>query len=794
MWQSLVTKIRKGAIINIFGLLLGLFASIIILLFVKYENSFDSQNSNFSDIYRIRSITYKNGAMTMNSVLSAPPMGETLVNSFPEIMGYVRIFTQKDCILEAEQKKMEVKEVAYIDNSIFDIFTINLISGDPQTCLQYPNTAILSESMASAFFGKEDPIGKTLKLNNDLVFKVTGIYKDFPTNSHIHFQTILSYNTPNWLKQKYDNTWDMFFVRTYLLLNKGANIQDLEKKCTKLFNENKPESYGNDQWEMKLQPLSEIHLNSQYRGEIEEGGNGKMNNVLIVAAFLILVIAWLNYINLATAQSLDRAKEVGICKVVGFSRSYLIIKFLKESLIINIIAVIISLAFVLLIKPYIANVLQADLSFAYWDVWFIIKLLLVFILGAFLAGIYPAFILSSFNPIQTLRGKVGISTGGAIGVRKVLLGFQFGISTILIFFTLVIHMQSKLMLNKDLGIDLTNILVIKGENLNTSDSISIHRIESFKDALRHLPEVKNVASTNSLPANAFYTDDVYSDIQQKAEKSQFSILHVDYEYFNVFDLKPVSGRVFSRDFLSDINTVVVSRAGSPKLGFNSNEEIINHKVDRNYGAKGRVVIGVVDDIQISSWQTIGAPSIFFLDPEEKRFIAVKLNSEINLSTTNKIKKVWGEYFPNELFRYFDLDESYKMLYKNEVRNSNILAGFSLLAIIVACIGLWGLAQFTIIHRRKEIGIRKILGFKAMDIVDLINREFLTIVLVACLISIPIAWYLSSKWLESYAVKINLAWWMPLVPFLFVSLITVLMVSFYTIKTAIQDPAKAIKED
>jgi putative ABC transport system permease protein len=730
--------------------------------------------------------------MEINSVFASPPMGRTIVNTFPEVKDFVRIFTERG-VFEAEQNKFEVNEVAYVDNSIFTIFTLPLVAGNPQSCLEEPNTVALSESLANTFWGKENPIGKTLRFNKDQIFKVTGVYKDIPANSHFHFKLLISYNTPNWLRRSHENTWDMFFTKTYLLINKNANIQELEKKGTKLFNDNKHRNYAESHWEMRLQPLGEIHLESDYQGEIEQGGNGRMNNVLTVAAFLILIIAWLNYINLASAQSLDRAKEVGIRKVVGFSRSYLIRQFLTETLITNVTALILSIGSVLLIKPYFSQMLEVDLSFKYWSFGFILLLFLIFILGAFLSGIYPAFILSSFNPIQTLKSKIGISAGG-IGIRKILLGFQFGISAILIFITLVIYLQSHLMLNKDLGIDIKNTLVIKGDNLNTRDSMSINTMEAFKSSLLSLPEIKDITCSNSLPAKGYFIDDIHSDIQQEIDKRQFNILVVDYNYFKTFNLEPIAGRIFSKDFSSDRRAVVITKNGVNKLGFNNMEEIIGHKVNRDYGAKNTTVIGIIDEIQSGSWQAMSNPSIFYLNPIEKKYIAIKFNRKYNTETINKIRNIWNEYFINELFRYFDLEESYRDIYKNEVRNSKLLAVFSLLAIFVACIGLWGLTQFTIIHRTKEIGIRKILGFKIFDIVWLINKEFLTVVLIASLISIPVAWYLSYKWLESYATKISLSWWMAVIPLIVVALITVLIISYYTIKIAMSDPVKAIKED
>lgn len=793
MKNLLFSKQRKGFAINIIGLLLGISASIMILLFVKYEASYDTYHANFSDIYRIRYISHKNGEIDMNSVLASPPMGNAIMSTFPEVKDFTRIFTQHDCIFEVEQKKFEVKDVAYVDNSIFTIFTIPLIIGDAQSCLEEPNSIALSESVATTFFGKENPTGKMIKLNNEHIFQVTGIYKDIPSSSHFSFKILMSYNTPHWLKIQHENTWDMLFTRTYLLIDKNSNIPELEKKGTKLFNDHKPGSYAESEWEMQLQPLREIHLKSDYQGEIEQGGNGKMNNVLTVAAILILIIAWLNYINLSSALSLDMAKEVGVRKVFGFPRSWFVRQFLTESLVTNLIALTLSIISVLLIKPYFSRLLEINLSFKYCDSGFVLLLLFIFILGSFLSGSYPAFILSSFNPIQTLKGKVGISTGRT-GVREILLGLQFGISAILIFITLVIYFQSDLMLTKDLGVDIKNTVVIKGGNLDTSDSLSVNKMEGFKSALLNLPEIKNVTSSNSLPANTYYIDDIHSDRQQEIDKSSFSIAFVDYDYFKTFGIEPIEGRVFSKDFPSDKNAVVVTKSGAHKLGFNNPEDIINHKVNRQYGAKNMSVVGIINDIQLYKWQAIPIPYIFYLVPTENKYIAIKLNREYSSETVDKIRNVWNEFFGNELFRYFNLEESYKNIYVNEVRSRKLLAFFSLLAIFVACIGLWGLTRFTITHRRKEIGLRKIVGAKVFEIICLINKEFLTLVFIACLVAIPVAWYLSSKWLENYATKITLSWWMAIIPLLVISFITVFIISYDTIRTAMTDLVKAIKED
>lgn len=399
--------------------------------------------------------------------------------------------------------------------------------------------------------------------------------------------------------------------------------------------------------------------------------------------------------------------------------------------------------------------------------------------------------MSSFNPVDVLKGKIGTSSGG-IGVRKALLMFQFFISALLIFLTIVVFQQTQYLLKTDLGIDIKNTLVVKGSNLENKDSLVI----AFKDELITYPEFSTVTSANCLPANGDFLDNIWSDKQSDKDKKLFTVVFTDYNYIPGLEVKLIAGRNFSKDFPSDKNAVIISESGIKQLGFNDAEEALKFKTNREYGPKDRdmPIIGVVKDIKMGNLQKQSFPVIIYLKPNQKRFFAIKSKQELNQNTVATIKSVWKKHFGVELFRNFVLDESYNKLYTNEIRNSKVLALFSVLAIFVSIIGLWGLAYFSIKQRIKEIGIRKVLGFKVIDIVELINVDFLKLVGISCCIAIPLAWYLSIKWLENYANRIELQGWYFISPILAVALITTITISFYTIKAAISNPVEALRNE
>jgi putative ABC transport system permease protein len=782
--------LKKNSILNIFGLSIGVAAFVIILLYVKYEQSFDKHHKNYSRIYRIRSVDSRNNEEILDAITAPPPLGPAIISECPEVKCFVRFFTQDESIITIENQKFVEDRLSYVDSTLLNIFTIPLIAGNPENCLDEPNTAIISESNAKKYFGSENPVNRTFKLNDGLIFKITGVFKDIPSNSHFHFNIFMSYNSPHWINTWYRNAWDMYITRTYLLLDKNAAIAKLEGKINRITTDNQPDIYRNETWTRKLQSMASIHLNSNKRNEFEQNGNGKIVLILTIVAFIILIISWINYINISTARSIARAKEVGICKVAGHSKMQLILNFLAESLIMNIVVIAIALGLVGLLITPASGLANAKLSFSHWSLGFSSIIILVFLSGSFLSCLYPAFVLSSFNTVETLKGKVGLSAG-SIGLRKILLVLQFVISVAIIMVTMVIYFQTRYMLRDDLGIDIKNTLVIKGNNIEGNDSLQLSRYEAFKQQLAEYPEVNSVAASNSLPANTGFTDAVWSDIQRKDENKELRVLYVDYNYIPALKIPVAAGRNFSKDFPSDKTAAIVSKEAARYLGFDKVDDILNHKTYRVFGDSGKHVVGVTEDFKMTSLQITDPPQIMYLNPAEKRFIAIKSEKEIDSRLIEKAETGWNEFFGDELFRYFILEDSYKKLYDNDVRNNLILAIFSFISIFTAMLGLLGLAYYTITRRTKEIGIRKAIGITVPGILRLILFDFIKLILIASVIALPIGYYFASDWLENYANRISIQWWYFLVPVLFVIVVTVITVGYHTIRIALANPVKAL---
>lgn len=791
--NSLVKKIKRISLLNLIGLSIGIVSSIFILLFITTERNFDKHHKNFNKIYRIHAIDYKNNEVLVDAILAPPPLGPAIVSQCPEVQSFVRFFPQREAIITIDNQKYEEEKLSYVDSSLFQIFTIPLIAGNSQTCLNEPNTAIISEANAKKYFGKESPLGKTFKLNNEFTFKVTGVFRDIPANSHFHFNIFMSYNTPHWLKKWHDNTWDMYFTKTYLLIDEKANIKQLEEKINKITKDNKPVIYKNDTWTRKLQALGSIHLYSNHRAEFEQNGNGKIVLILTFVAFLILIISWINYINISTAKSLNRAKEVGIYKVVGYEKKQLIVNFLTESLVVNLIALVLAFGVVFLLMKPVSDFLHVQLSFANWGWGFSTVLVIIFLTGTFLSGIYPAFVLSSFNPVETIKGKIGLSAG-SVGLRKILLVFQFVISIAIIMVTMIIYFQTRYMLHRDLGVDIKNTLILKGNNIQGNDSVYLSKSETFKQKLAENPELSSVAAANSLPANTSFTDGTWSDIQRKDENKELRVSYVDYNYISTLNIQMLAGRNFSKDFPADKMGAIVSEKAAKQLGFNKVEDIINHKTYRVYGDSGKHVIGVVKDFKMTSLQLAEPPQILYLNPAEKRFIIIKAVREFDHQFIAKVETIWKEFFGDEMFRYFILEDSYNKLYESDVHNSIILAIFSFISIFTAMLGLLGLAYFTITQRTKEIGIRKVIGNTVLEIIGLILFDFIKLILIASVIALPLGYYFASGWLENYANRISIQWWYFILPVLVVSIITVITVSYYAIRTALANLVKALREE
>ena len=788
---------KAFSIINIVGLALGVAACILILQYVAFELSYDNFHKNGSEIYRVKQDRYNDGKLSTEWAAGAYAVGNSFKDAFPEVQDYVKLLRRGVAIADYGEKSLKVEKVYLSSPSFFSIFSYPLLEGDAKSVLAEPNTIVLSKSLAEKLFGKETAMGKTIQLNKTKSFKVTGIYADMPTNTHLKADILISYAT--FLNDvKPDNpelAWQWDGCLTYLKLRDGTNVPALEAKFPALIDKLAGEEHKKYKSAAVylLQPLRDIHLYSHYMMEAEPNGDGKTVYLLLGIAFFIVVIAWVNYVNLATARAINRAKEVGVRKAVGSLRSQLIWQFMTESVLLNGFAVILALLFVALALPKFNEISGQQLSFGLLgSKLFWLPLAGLFVVGAFFSGLYPAFVLSGFKPVAVLKGKV-LATRQGIVLRKSLVVFQFAASLFLLVGTLAVFQQIRYMREQSLGINIDQTLVINPPIIAT-DSTYMRQMVAFKEELLRNTGIKSIAASTVVPGQP--SDWNAGGIRLKGaddnKGKQYRIIGVDYDFINAYDLKLVAGRNFSKEFGADPKAVIFNKMAIKQLGFNNSQDAIGKEID--FWGEMFTIVGVTDNFHQQSLKDAYEPLILRLIPDLRGYFSVKLTPGTADKSIATIRSEWNHFFPGNPFEYTFLDERFNEQYRADQRFGQVFGIFTGLAILVACLGLFGLASFTTAQRTKEIGIRKVLGSSVFAIVEMLYREFAILVLISFVIAAPIAWYAVSKWLTSYAFRTDIQWWLFVLPFVLVLLIAFLTVSFQSIKAALMNPVKSLRSE
>src|SRR6185437_4613947 len=624
--------------------------------------------------------------------------------------------------------------------------------------------------------------------------------KDAPGNTQLKPNMLLSYST--FVKMNTDssgngpeNAWEWDGCLTYLLLRKDANPAAVEKKFTPIAEK----FVGADMKKYnaavvyKLQPLNDIHLYSHYMMEPGETGDGKTVYLLLGIAFFIVIIAWVNYINLATSRAITRAREVGVRKAIGSRRSQLVYQFLSESAVMNGIALVLAILIVMIAIPGFNSLSGQSLSFTLFTKYqFWLSLAALFITGVFLSGLYPAFVLSGFNPIEVLKGNMGSTKQNSV-LRKSLVIFQFAVSLFLLIGTVTVYKQIQYMRQQSLGINIEQTLVVSPPSVGI-DSTYLQKMTAFKRELSQYPSIKNVTVSTSIPGepvgwNAGGIKLVGAD---ENTQKQYRAIGVDYDYMKTYGLKIIAGRIFSRSFGSDDSAVIFNRKAVEQLGFNNPEEALNKRIDF-WGGK-YLIVGVTENFHQQSLQDAYEPLILRLIPAVTGYLSVKTNGADAGKTINVVKGEWNKFFPGNTFDYFFLDEHFNDQYKADQRFGQVFGLFTGLAILVACMGLFGLASFTTLQRTKEIGVRKVLGASVFNILKLLYREFALLLMIAFVIAVPVAWFATSNWLQGYAFRIIVHWTYFVIPFITIVAIALITVSFQSIKAAIANPAKSLRSE
>ena len=792
-WRSL-SKSKGFTAINILGFALGLAACLLIVFYVVDELSYDQYNEYADRIYRVNE-DLKLGDNKVQYAVAMPPLAETLKRDFPDVENAARIKKASISVKKGNQYLIENNAV-FADPEVFDVFTLPLIYGDKTSVLTQPNTVVISASAARKYFNKTDVVGQILILPRYNDLKITGVMQDMPQQSHFRADFLIA--MVSWPDSRADE-WLRSDYNTYVLLQKGANYRNLEAQFPALLKkystEQMQKAVGNniDEFEKKgnyfrlsLMPLTDIHLHSNMTGDLGVNGTVQYVYIFAVTALLILLIACVNFTNLSTACSSNRAREVGVRKVVGSSRKSLIAQFLLESVVVTFIAAIIALIIVFISLPFFNQLSGKNILI---NADFFLRLIPVLLSGiliiGLIAGLYPAFFLSSFQPVNVLKGKIQTGFKDS-GLRSFLIVFQFSISIFLIINTLVIYHQLKYIQTRDVGFNRNQVLV-----LQNAFELGNHA-QTFKEEVKQLPGVINVTLTGFLPTSGNRNTSVYcKDATNDPKKSIFpQSWRVDEDYIQTLGMNIVKGRNFSSLLPTDSNALIINETAAKFLGF---ADPINKTLYKTDGVKAYTIIGVVKDFNFTSLRENVTPVVMTLNADNGS-LAIRVQGKNISALLTQLENKWNGLAPAGNFQYSFMDTDFEAIYRSEQRMGQIFLLFTTLAISIACLGLFGLSAYAAEQRNKEIGIRKVLGASIQSITTMLSKDFIKLVFLAILIASPIAWYATHQWLQNFAYRIDIDWWMFAVAGLGAIFIAMLTISFQAIKAALANPVKSLRTE
>lgn len=803
--KSAIRNVKRHpfiSFVNIFGLTVGLTCCLLILAYVINEKSYDKFNKNAGDIYRVTRTFYSaNGTESLHLASVAPPFGPLLQNAFSDIKKITRLWPQNAVPFKYGDKLFNEKCAFFADENLFSVFTIPVLRGDPATALTGPYSVMLTEEVAKKYFDGADPMNKVIVLNNGKhPYKVTGIFKPFPANSHLHPQILMSFSTlkdPDvYGEEALTRMFNHNAFYTYLLFPPNYNIAQIEKQLPDFLDKYVHLNHlaGNIKTHqatgLGLQKLADIHLYSHSDSEIEPNGDIKRVYIFSAIALFILLIACINYMNLSTARSVLRAREIGVRKVVGAQRKEIISQFLSESILITWLALLLALFITTLIMPVINKVANQHLSMDVLLQWWVLLpvLALPFLIGL-ISGTYPALFMSSFVPVKALKGVLNIGSGN-VSFRKVLVVIQFSVSIILIVATAVVYRQLQYMQNKDLGFNKEHILTLKyGPDM-------LKQYNPFKADLLKNAAIKTVGKSSYVPSDRLLSSSdaaVMHGGTMQPVKIELKFINADYDFISAYGMQMAAGRNFSREFPTDTSNFIINEAAVKQLEWKSPEDAIGQNM--RYGDVKGKVIGVVKDFQFESLHQKVIPLLLQL-PRFDYFgsVSISIDGRNVNSTIAAVRDTWKKYQPGIPFEFSFLDEKFAQLYNSEQQQGSLFAMFSCIAIFIACLGLFGLSAFSISQRIKEIGLRKVLGASVPQIVRELSGDFLKPVLIAAVIATPIAWYIMNIWLLDFAFRIGVSWWILAMAGILALIIAFATISFQSVKAALMNPVKSLRSE
>ncbi len=783
-----IKKHKVYSFVNIFGLSLGIGCCILIFLYVLDELSYDRFHENSGRIYRLlEEIQLRNRKYTPSAIPA--PIGIVMKDEYPEIINCVRLFrlpNEEKTVIRIGSERFEEAGLLFADTTFFRVFDFTFINGSSRNALADPNSVILTKEIAEKYFGDEDPIDKRISIKNEFDLTVSGVVDNIPGNSHFKFSILLPVELVSDLYNPHSlNDWQDNLFYTYLLLGENADANALEEKFDDFIRLHQHRGTRTQDFvKFRLQPITEIHLHSNLVRELEPNSLVRYVYIFSSISLIILITACFNFMNLSTARSSIRAKEVGVRKVVGAKKKQLISQFLGESVILSLFAFIMALGLVVLLLPFFNSIILKELVLDYrTDLWILYTIIGTSIFVGIGSGSYPALFLSSFKPSKVLKGTLSTRSTKNI-LRTSLVVAQFGISIMLIIGTAVIYSQLDYIRNKDLGYDHEGIVAIKLK-------AGAENYRSIKNELLGHSSIINVTASSELPINVLNETTVKWFSSNYDEPPFFRYLSVDYNFLEMYGFRLKEGRNFSEFIMSDIDrAVIVNELAVTQIG---NDTLINSRLDIEIGDKKALVVGIVEDFHLSSLYEPMEPVVIFPGNfYDFNWISVKIMKQNIDETVDYIGDVVKEILPNQAFEYFFLDDHLENLYRNEKIMGQVFVIFSLFTVLIACLGLFGLVSFTAEERTHEIGVRKILGATVPNIVTLLLRDFARLILIANVVSWPLGYFIMEKWLQDFAYRIEIDLGIFIFACTSTYIIALLTVSFQTIKAAITNPADSLR--
>lgn len=788
-------KFKGFTLINLVGLAMGLTAGILIMVYVLDELSYDQFHEKSARLFRVNTVfqSTDSGGGGRNET-NGWPVGKILEKDFPEVESV--LYSRNAFFLMVNQNDQRIRQMMHFATpEFFSMFSFPLLKGNKQMALSDPFSVVISEDMEKKFFPDDDALNKSLIMGDTLNFKVTGVMKNIPSNSHIQADMIISFSTYSSLDHSFnfEDGWGNINMRNYVLLKEGTDFNLFAEKAKNIYMERAGammKDWGVSAF-VDFEPMNKIYLHSESGNGMGPLGSIDRVYLMIGIAVFVIFLACINFINLATARSVYRAKEVGLRKVVGSSRKGLIAQFLSESLVLTIISLLLSIILVVTVMPLFNQLIGKNYQIlSLTNLSIVAGIALLVMLVALLAGYYPAWILSSMKPTEVLKGKLQTTARG-IQLRRSLVVFQFVISVGLVSGTWIVIDQLTFMQKQNLGFNQDQIVVINTSRASSSNPLAF---ETFKDQLSSLAMIEKVSFTNALPGKQGWSGQIaYPEGKSGDDAVSVEYISVDENYLDVLGLELIAGRGFDKQREADLKEgLILNEAAVEVFGWTSAEEAIGKKITSPSQTPQGEVIGVVKNYHQQGLQQKIGPITLDYAPEYSYFYAIKYKAANTQEVITSLKSTWSQSFTGFDFDYFFLDENFEKQYQAEKRLANVLSLFASVTMMIAAIGLLGLVSFMVVARTKEIGVRKVLGADVFSITALLTKEFILLIIVANLIAIPLVWYFAEQWLQAFAFRT------PINPFLFVGTLviavttTLLIVGVQTMKAALSDPVKSLR--